>query len=325
MNMEKVYLSGLGMMGRRHLKGLVRAGVHVVAFDPDPASHAKGAADLSAAGLSPEGVTYVTEMPADTFDAAIFSETAEWRHKNLSSFLRRNAATRYLLEKPLSANPVEVEEFPVMLAQAGVPAEAISVNFPRRLWSVTSRLQELASDSSDVQVTINGGAFGLGCNGIHYLDAFLHLARKSEAEVLFCQLDDSSVASGRGSQFLDYGGRFLLRSGKATLFCSASASSSAPVMVTVRGDHFTVLVDETDLTWKILRRSPDSKLPNYRYGADYAVIEHGPFHIDNLDVVTERWIRREAALPSLEEAMPAHRLLHQILEAGGTKQPFYYT
>ena len=34
--MPSAYLSALGMMGRRHLKGLVRAGFTVVASDPNP-------------------------------------------------------------------------------------------------------------------------------------------------------------------------------------------------------------------------------------------------------------------------------------------------
>lgn len=312
-------------MGRRHLKGLVRAGALVVACDPDPESHKKGSSELIAAGLSPDAVTYVTAMPEGKFDVAVFSETAEWRFQNFSSFLKHNRADRYLLEKPLSADSAEVEELPTLLAEAQIPIEAVSVNFPRRLWNVTARLKELASTSSDVQITINGGAFGLGCNGIHYLDMFLHLAGNGEAEVLFSQLDTTLVSSGRGSQFLDYGGRFLLRSNNATLYCSSSANSSAPVLVTVRGDHFIVLLDETDLSWKVLIRSPESKLPNYRYGADYAVIEQGPFAIDNLDVVTERWIKGEVALPNLSEAMPAHRLLDRILQTGGVKPPFHYT
>lgn len=323
--MKKVYLSGLGMMGRRHIKGLVRAGANVTAFDPSTGSHEKALADLAAANLPNANIKFVTEPACDNFDAAIFSETAAWRYGNVAQFLSRGRAGRYLLEKPLSADPQEIQQLPALFKKADTPIENVFVNFPRRLWDISARLRELVANSTDIQVTINGGAFGFGCNGIHYLDAFLHLCDAADAEVLFSEVDELPVASGRGTQFRDYGGRFLLRSEKATLFCSASASSSAPVLVTVRGDHFIALVDETDLTWKVLQRSPACELPNYRYGADYAVIEQGPFAIDNLDVVTERWLTDSVALPSLSQAIPAHRLLHRILEVGGVKPPFQYT
>lgn len=323
--MKTVYLSGLGVMGRRHLRGLVRAGASVVAFDPDPVSHAKAASELAAEGLPAESLKCVTALPSGEFDAAVFSETAAWRHGNLGQFLERARATRFLLEKPLSSNPDHVEAYVGMFERAGVPLPAVSVNFPRRLWGITHRLRELAAGSVDVQMTINGGAFGLGCNGIHYLDAFLFLAGAERAEIQFCNIDKMMVASGRGRQFADYGSRFLLRAGNISLFCATSANSSAPVMVTVRGDHFLALVDETNLTWKVLCRSDASSLPNYRYGGDYEVVEQGPFHIDNLDVITQHWMEGTAELASLTAALPAHRLLHEILISGGAKPPFNYT
>lgn len=323
--MKTAYLSGLGIMGRRHLKGLVRSGANVVAFDPDPVSHAKAASDLAADGLPSTSLTCVNELPAGQFDAAIFSETAAWRHENLSRFLSRSRAARFLLEKPLSSNPDCVEAYPSLFAKADVSLEAVSVNFPRRLWGITHKLRELSAFSGCVQMTINGGAFGLGCNGIHYLDMFLFLAGADHADIQYCELDKAMVASGRGSQFADYGGRFLLRSGNINLFCATGANSSAPVMLTVRGDHFLAMVDETNLSWKVLRRSPVSSLPNYRYGGDYDPVEEGPFHVDSLDVITQRWMEGSAELPSLTQALPAHRLLHGILISGGAKPPFSYT
>jgi predicted dehydrogenase len=323
--MRNVFLSGLGTMGRRHLKGLVRAGFHVVGFDPDPASYNKALTELSEAGLSGDHFSWVDNYPTATFDVAIFSETASWRYQNIVRFLEVSKASRYLLEKPLSANPDEVEQYSGLFAAAGVAADAIYVNFPRRTWVATKILRELITGSVDVQITINGGAIGFGCNGIHYLDFVLHLAQTDVAEILFCELDEQRVASGRGSQYLDYGGRFLLRTGNISLFCAANAESSAPVLLTVRGDHFIVLLDETNLSWKVLKRSPDSKLPNYRCGADYSVMEQGALLVENLDVVTERWIERTVELPTLAEALPAHRLLERILKAGGAKPPFSYT
>jgi hypothetical protein len=271
------------------------------------------------------GVDFVTEIPTFSFDAAIFSETVAWRYENIISFLKRSTAARFLLEKPLSADPSHIENLPSIFTCAGVSLDSVFVNFPRRTWGITQFLRELIIDSSSVQITINGGALGFGCNGIHYLDWFLHLAKTNIANIVFCKLDDILIGSGRGLHFFDYGGTVLLQAKNTNLFLSASAASSAPVLITIRGDHFLTLIDETNFTWKVLKRSSDSQLPNYRYGSDYELYESGPFQVDGLDLLTQKWLEGSADLPLLEDAIPAHNLLHSILQAGGHSPPFKYT
>ncbi len=44
--MKRAYVSALGIMGRRHVVGLVRKGYHVDCFDPSDAAHEALASDL---------------------------------------------------------------------------------------------------------------------------------------------------------------------------------------------------------------------------------------------------------------------------------------
>ena len=72
--MPTAYLSALGMMGRRHLKGLARAGFSVFSCDPDPAAHAAARSELAQSGLSEDCLRSDAALP-EAIDVAIFSET----------------------------------------------------------------------------------------------------------------------------------------------------------------------------------------------------------------------------------------------------------
>jgi hypothetical protein len=321
--MASAYLSGVGVMGRRHLAGLVRAGFDVVADDPKHGAIEAGRTELTSRGLPADRL-----RPADgasaRFDVAIFSETAPHRFQNLRRFLTTSGADRILLEKPISANPAEYDAF-VRLAREHRLGRAVQVNLPRRTWPHIQTLMALCADEAGFAVTLNGGAIGLGCMGIHYLDTFLVLCGHQSPRVVSSSLSTQMVASGRGEQFQDYGADFVLQGRRGRMLASLDAASSSNVVMTVRGAHFMATADYGDMRWKLSRRKPDSPLPNYRYGADYEVVEQGALEIPAMDVQTERWALGKLDLPSLAQAAPAHQLLDEILRAGGAQPPYRFT
>lgn len=321
--MPTAFLSALGMMGRRHLKGLARAGFTVFASDLNPDAYAAARSELTQSGLSTDCLKTDQEMPA-AVDIAIFSETTTARIENFKCLLSRASVSRVLLEKPITANPDEHEIF-LSLANANGIAERTHVNFIRRTWPHVQYLANMCSQERQFAMTLNGGAIGLGCNGIHYLDTFLCLAGDEMPDLHWADLSSEKVQSGRGKQFEDFGADFALSSSRGRLLASLEAGSSAGVMMTVRGEHFIAQVDYADLQWKVARRKPDSALPNYRYGADYEVVEQGRLEIPAMDAVTEAWSLDKLQLPTLEQALMTHRLLDRVLRAGGATPPYRFT
>lgn len=321
--MSLAYLSALGMMGRRHLKGLVRAGLTVVASDPNPAVFDVARAELAQAGL-PVDRLLTDDTPVDAFDVAIFSETTTARLANFERCLARAKLGKVLLEKPISADPAEFGRFLELAGRYGI-AERTEVNFIRRTWSHVRQLAELCAQEQSFTVTLNGGAIGLGCMGVHYLDTFLCIAGDETAKVAWVSLSTETVKSGRGQQFEDFGGSFVAETRRGRLMASLEADSSANVIMTVRGQHFMAQVDYGDLTWKVVRRKADSALPFYRYGADYEIVEQGKLELPAMDAVTEAWAKGEQTLLRLEQALPVHRLLDDILRAGGAQPPYRFT
>ena len=95
--------------------------------------------------------------------------------------------------------------------------------------------------------------------------------------------------------------------------------------MTVRGAHFMAQVDYTDMQWKLAQRKPDSALPNYRYGADYQLVEQGRIEVPAMDLVTESWALGRLQLLPLDQALETHRLLDAVLRAGGARPPYHFT
>jgi len=311
-------------MGRRHLQGLVRAGFLVTAYDINDGLEDVVRKDLLSAGLPSSDVKFLREIPAGHFDVAVFAETTTDRLQNFRCFLARGQADRIMVEKPMSADPDEVRAFLAVAKERGV-ADSTQVNFVRRHWPHLNQLAERCVLEENFTVTLNGGAVGLGCMGIHYLDTFLALSGGDVPGVTWAELSKVPVASGRGPNFNDFGGDFVLTGKRSRLLASLEAGSSANVLMTVRGAHFLAQVDYTDKRWKISARKPASTLPNYRYGADYVVVEEGALTIPTMDSQTHDWALGLINMPSLAEALKVHDLLDRVLQAGGARPPYQYT
>lgn len=322
--MKTAFLSALGAMGRRHVKGLVRAGFSVTAYDINDGLEETVKKELLAADLPADQVSFVRAIPDGNFDVAVFAETTVSRLQNFKQFLDHGKAARILLEKPMSADPDEVRAFQAVAQEHDV-AGITQVNFVRRHWPHLHRLAERCAREEKFAVTLNGGAIGLGCMGIHYLDTFLALSGDEVPDVTWSELSKTLVASGRGARFTDFGGDFVLTGRRSRLMASLEAGSSANVLMTVRGAHFLAQVDYTDMRWKISSRMPNRALPNYRYGADYVVEEEGLVSVPAMDAVTHDWALGLIEMPGLAQALKTHDLLDRILQAGGARPPYQYT
>jgi predicted dehydrogenase len=321
---KRSYLSGLGVMGRRHLIGLVASGHVVDAFDPSEAACSGALADLEQRDLDHDLVRFVA-APCGKYAAAVFSEHADFRFGNVDSFLASAGAERFLLEKPLSSDPTEVERFAELFGARGIDTRRVFGNFTRRTWPSSARLQSLVDAAPFITMTVHGGAFGLGNNGIHHLDYFLFLTRCNHADVRYARLFETMIASGRGGRFRDFGGQFIVENERGLMSSLCMPDSSvAPVMV-VAGPHFSATIDERTLDWTLAVRKIGSTAPVYRCGFEYEVLACGPMDFIAMETATGLWAEGAIELPNLNEALAAHRLLHAILDVGDAPRPYRYT
>ena len=320
---KKAYISALGLMGRRHLKALIKIGCIVEAYDPNVDVFELAKSELKKEGLNYKNFLQVTK-PYGKYDFAIFAETALSRFNNFKYFLENAQADKILLEKPLSSNPSEFHSF-LKLAREKHVEQIIQVNLVRRSWPHIKKINEYCKNEEEFVMTVNGGAIGLGCNGIHFIDNFVLFSGNERPTLKWVKLSKDIVESGRGKQFHDFGGNFIAESTRGTFLASMTANSSANVVMTVKGKNFMIQVDYNTLSWKILKRNSNIDLPLYRYGSEYKIIEDGIFKLPSVDYLIEGWTKGNINLPDLETSLLSHELLETILVSGGANPPYSFT
>jgi predicted dehydrogenase len=213
------------------------------------------------------------------------------------------------------------------------------VNLNMRLYpafrQLQHELQTLPQFNSPVTVTINTGAIGIGANGIHYLDLLFFLLDADEANVICGEIDEQTIPSGRGPQFLDFGGWCVVKFYKAGNYKGKALLSLAPDSSAMGGWEFIgpngrIHINEIDGRKSISLRPPDSTMPVHRYAADYSPVEYSSFEGPALSDLTAQWLKGvvegRQLLPSAAESLAAHRLLFDWLSFSKThRQKFPIT
>jgi predicted dehydrogenase len=306
-------------MGLRHLSGLreVTGEIHVVDQKPEAETDVRRVAAEFGLDAQVYFYTALEQIPDSmNLDAAILGATAKARLESVRQVVARKI-TYLLIEKPLEQSRERCDEILRLVRDSGLRAKC---NLYRRCLPFYSTLKE---EGGPFQITVNCGASGLGCNGIHWIDFAIYLTGSKTAEMLFGEVEEAEIASGRGPSFRDYGGRALLAfEDGSRLFLSSSAMSSAPASLTIVQAARHYLIDQDGDAAIVFKRPASSTMPNYRYGADYEREEIRGIESIQLGDLTRDWIRwiegrGQCCLPDLEEAALGHKLLFDLLETTG--------
>ena len=324
----KVFVSSLGVMGRRHLIGAMKAGAEVLGFDPSEASVEKAKEAITKAGLDLAKVKFTATLPTNqSFDAAIFSETADFRVQNFLKFTETNTAKRIMLEKPVARGPADLEKMQGQVAGLETKGTQVFVNFPRRTWPFYMAMKERWAKDTALEMTLNGGAVGLGCNGIHYIDTFAFLSSKisDKFEVLHARGSTELIGSGRGERFKDYGGTFLLKKGPATFYLSIDPTGTPTPVLTFKSKNSVMWVDENNYTYREWNKTAGFEKPTYLYGQDYSILGEGAVEYRDLISLTQLWTNSELMLPKFGEVIESHHMLFALLKAANIQEPYLFT
>jgi len=300
-----VLIVGAGRAGLRHLSGLSED-AHVV--DVRPEAQADAAAVAERVGIRMTFGTSLADAPRA--ETAILATTAGGRLEQLELLAERGVRD-VLLEKPLEQSRARVRR----LAQIAGPRAFVHLH--RRS---NPSYRALRDAGGPFRLVVTGGAFGLACNGIHYLDLALFLSR-SAGRLVFAELEELPIGSGRGTGLRDYGGRGLYAFDDGTrLYLESWAASGAPELATVVQAGAASVHDGFSGLW--YERPAGTPAPAYRYGAGWTRAEQPGFETLRGGETTRAWLDAlraggEPLLPTVAEALPAHELLFDLLETSG--------
>jgi predicted dehydrogenase len=302
-----VLVVGAGRMGMRHVRGLVAAGASSAVVDPREEARRDALAEL---GVSAVFASLDEALAGGPYEAAVLAETAAGRLERFASVAEAGVST-VLVEKPVEQSRARVHALVELAADRAIDARV------NHFFRTLPLFRELRDGGGPFHVSVTGGAFGLACNGIHWIDLALFLTGDEGGELLWGRLENEQIGSGRGPEFRDYGGHAVYGFGESRLHLASAATSSAPMHAVVEQPQRQTVLLPGDERAFVAQRRPGTDLPAYRYGAGYDTRTVAALEADDLWRSTEHWIAGGGAHPTLAASAAAHDLLFDLLETSG--------
>jgi predicted dehydrogenase len=331
----KIVIIGAGRMGVRHAQGAIEATDISSITLVDISQQALDAATTSLKDKTSKSLQFLTakewESSNDTADVAIVASTANNRADLFDAF-KRKQITDVLIEKPLGQSLPQVE---LLLQKAKESGLRCFVNLNMRLYPLFQSVKEklaLPQFNGPVTIVFNVGSIGIGANGIHYLDLFFYLFNADKAVIHSAEIDETTIVSGRGPAFLDFGGWAVVKfytgsTYKGKVFISIAPDSTAFGSMEILGPHARIFINEIDQLMMTSLRKEDSVQPVNRYAADYLPATKEPIATPGLPEFTRQWLQsiasHKSVLPTIDESIKAHRLMFDWLSFSKTHRDIF--
>ncbi len=299
----KILILGLGRMGQRYVstfKNQFGADMHLTTVDPqNPEIEAN------------QRFTDITQIPTtQTFDLAVDARPNRQRFETLKALVARKIP-KIIVEKPHAGSLSESQKMRDLIASA--THSEVMIPFYRRYSPIFDPKTLNKLDAGNlVHISMTAGAIGLGCNGVHLLDAANHLFHSTPTSVM-ASLNLNSIESPRGPEFLDHGGTLVVEySHRRKLTLNILNMSSAGATSAFYFENGKILMNENQNSfWKWYRRSSENQaLPMYRTHMDQEVAPPFDYNLNLFQMMEEgisSFLKDASTSPSLEEA-------HTVLE-----------
>lgn len=244
---------GTGQIGSRHLQALAMidrpVSVQVVDIIPDALRNAKERFNEMKGSGNVKHVDYLEDISEmfPELDCVIVATTADRRRKAIETLLREKHVDYLILEKVLFQRRDDFRIIHTLLNQYDVKAW---VNFSRRMWPIYRELETKTKNTDFVSLNVTGSQWGLGCNGLHYLDLFAFLTHCTEITILSDSLD-SKILTAKRQGFVEFTGALhYLNSKKNHLSMTSYPTGNAPLLVQITSPTSAFVVDENNgIAW----------------------------------------------------------------------------
>ncbi|WP_155401840.1 Gfo/Idh/MocA family oxidoreductase [Chromobacterium violaceum] len=245
--MYQLAVVGAGQLGSRHLQGLsqISSDCHIYVVDPSENSleiARKRFSEIDSTKTKNKSVYYLNspdDLPHE-LDYVVVATNADIRLQVLKELVCKHKIRSLLLEKVLFQRLEDYELAESLLEEHSIPTW---VNCPRRAWGIYEQVKDFFSNEALKYFNVSGGAWGLGCNSVHFLDVITWLTNSKPSAISTSEVDNEIVASKRPG-FIEFTGMITGACGDARFEVQSIANSTLSSLVTLRSETKTCIVDE---------------------------------------------------------------------------------
>ncbi len=308
--MNNIVLIGAGQLGSRHLQGLAKSNIEisieVVELFEKSREVAKQRYEEIEHNSKISSIDFFESIDqlSDEIDIAIIATNADVRSKIIKELFSKKQVKNLILEKVLFQTLEEYMEIEKLLEETSAKCW---VNHPRRMYPFYQSLKNEIKDSEQISYMVQGGAWGLGCNGLHFID---HLAFLSDNAELKIDNDflHPHIYEAKRANYVEFNGLLKGRIGNH-IFTLYSDKEHVPTSITITTDTLTAFIDEASGYARIARKNNDWKWEESKQKIIY-------FQSELTNILIEKIITtRSCELPDYNEAMRLHIPFIQALLA----------
>lgn len=241
-----VAILGVGSLGVRHLQSLCESSCPTIlyCFDISESSLKAAYHGFHSNPRKSESCKLVlaknlTELPKK-IDLAIIATSADVRLSILKSLLTFCELRYLLLEKVLFQRLADYVECANLIKRYDVETY---VNCPRRIFDVYKEIKNYFSASRLRLMTVSGGEWGLGCNGIHFIDLFSFLSGGVPDRWF---LNVSVIKESKRPGFFEFTGTMCGVSSAGQIVLAAGEGCSPRMIISLLSAERLCVVDELD-------------------------------------------------------------------------------
>ena len=217
MKVKKILVVGFGKMGCRHAQSLIN--------DPSFEVHIlENSKENIINNLKLINYEYndffwynnIVDIPI--LDMAIIATSSNPRF-DIFNRLLDHGYRYFLLEKIVFQSKKQFDKAIELVESTN---SSVYCNFVNRYFKAYQNIKNELLPNENIQISVHGGPFGLGCNSIHYLDLFQYLTNNSKIKYISSNITESKIKNRRGSHYKEFYGFCIIQISKKEISHSYS-------------------------------------------------------------------------------------------------------
>lgn len=299
--MKKVALIGAGQLGSRHLQGLAKSELDILIEVVEPFEESRNTAKQRFEEIpSNDNIKKINFYESinelsNELDLVIVATNSDVRFEVVKELLNTKKVKNLVLEKVLFQKIDEYTETNDLLNKSNTKCW---VNHPRRMFDFYKNLKQLLKNTKQINFSVSGGSWGLGCNGLHFLDCFSYLS-DSEVEYLDSTFLDRKIYETKRKGFSEINGMLSGKIGESTFIINSFNNDVSPLQFNITSSDLNILIDESNGWYRI---SEKSKEWSHEIKEEKIVY----FQSELTNILLNDIFSNKCCLPKYDEAMKLH-------------------
>ena len=296
-----VALIGAGQLGSRHLQAMAKSQLEISIEVVEPFEGSRITAEERYHEVpTNQNITQISFLESldelsIELDIVIIATNSDIRSQIVKDLLSKKKVNYLVLEKVLFQTVNEYFEIADLLSSTQTQCW---VNHPRRMFPFYREFKNNLQDAKNVVYTVQGGEWGLACNGLHLID---HLSYLTDTHNI--RLDNTflhnKIYETKRKNFIEVNGELkgTLDNNSFSLSCQENYS---PMIITIISDMLTAFIDETNGYVRYAQKSN-----NWQWKIINTKIVYFQSELTNL-IIEGLLGKASCDLPTYNEAMNLH-------------------